>query len=95
MKEIILRRRFALLLVALALIAWPAAAAAQPSASPPQAVAAKSCSAGYKHAVIGGQHKCLRAGQFCTHSYDTQYRRYGYRCTKYYRNVSRYRLTYA
>jgi hypothetical protein len=89
------RRRIALLLTALALVAWPAAAApAQPWAGP-HAVAAKTCSAGYRHAVISGAEKCLRAGQFCAHASDKQYRRYGYRCIKYYANVSRYRLTYA
>jgi hypothetical protein len=58
-------------------------------------VEAKSCSSGYVHAVIGGRQKCLRAGEFCAHRYDRQYRRYGYRCTRYYRNVHRYRLTHA
>jgi hypothetical protein len=59
------------------------------------AAPAKTCSAGFKHAVIGGVEKCLRAGEFCTHAYDSQYRRYGYRCIKYYANVHRYRLTHA
>jgi hypothetical protein len=57
------------------------------------AAPAKTCSAGYRHAVIGGAEKCLRAGEFCAHAYDSQYRRYGYRCIKYYANVQRYRLT--
>jgi hypothetical protein len=43
---------------------------------------AKPCSAGWKHAVIGGSHKCLRRGQFCARSRDREYRRYGYRCYK-------------
>jgi hypothetical protein len=59
------------------------------------AAEAKTCSAGYTHAVVGGQEKCLRAGEFCTHAYDSQYRRYGYRCITYYVNVHRYRLTHA
>lgn len=41
---------------------------------------AKSCSSGYRHAVIGGAHKCLRRGQFCAVRYDRQYHRYGYHC---------------
>lgn len=57
--------------------------------------AAASCSAGYTSAYINGAHKCLRAGEFCTHSADSQYRRYGYRCIRYYSNVHRYRLTHA
>jgi hypothetical protein len=44
---------------------------------------------------INGQIKCLRAGEFCTHSADRQYRRYGFRCIRYYANVGRYRLTHA
>jgi hypothetical protein len=54
-----------------------------PAAMPaPVAVQAKSCSAGYTHAVINGAHKCLRRGQFCSHSADRQYRHYGYRCIR-------------
>jgi hypothetical protein len=45
------------------------------------------------HAVIGGVQKCLRRGEFCAHRYDRQYRRYGFRCIRYYANVGRYRLT--
>ena len=73
----------------------PAVAAPVHSPRPAQAVAAKSCSGGYTRGVINGKVKCLRAGEFCTHSADRQYRHYGYRCTRYYRNVHRYRLTHA
>jgi hypothetical protein len=72
----------------------PAVAAPAPAPGHVQAIAAKSCS-GYVRAVINGQVKCLRAGEFCTHSADRQYRHYGFRCTRYYRNVHRYRLTHA
>jgi hypothetical protein len=54
---------------------------------------AKSCSSGWTHAVIGGEHKCLRAGQFCRHELDRQYHRYGYHCHKYDSSIDRYRLT--
>jgi hypothetical protein len=67
---------------------------AQPLTHAPAAVL-RSCSSGFRHAVIGGHEKCLRAGEFCTHAYDSQYRRYGYRCIRYYANVQRYRLTHA
>jgi hypothetical protein len=83
------------------LLATVLAAATAATASPAQAVAAapgaalKTCSSGFTHAVIAGAEKCLHAGEFCTHAYDSQYRRYGYRCTKYYANVHRYRLTHA
>ena len=77
-----MRRRLAVLLAASALVAWPVAQAparpAQPAAI--QAVVAKPCSAGYKHAVIGGAHKCLRRGQFCARRYDSKYHRYGFHC---------------
>jgi hypothetical protein len=68
--------------------------AAAPVHAAPAAVARTSCSAGYVPGTIGGQAKCLRAGEFCTHALDAQYRRYGFRCTTYYANVHRYRLTH-
>jgi hypothetical protein len=83
------------------LAATVAAAAVAATGSPAQplvyapSATAKTCSSGFTHAVIGGAEKCLRAGEFCTHAYDSQYRRYGYRCIKYYANVRRYRLTHA
>jgi hypothetical protein len=55
----------------------PAGATNQPSA-----VMAKTCIAGYVHAVIGGEQKCLRDGEFCAHRYARQYQRYGFSCTK-------------
>jgi hypothetical protein len=67
---------------ALAAASLAAAAPATAPAHAPVATVAKSCSSGWKHAVIGGAHKCLRRGQFCAHRYDRQYRRYGYRCRK-------------
>jgi hypothetical protein len=85
---------------AIAVPSFPTAVSAQP-ASGLTAVAATSCSGGYKSAKINGVHKCLRAGEFCTHAYDHRtptpypYSRYGYRCIKFYSNVDRYRLTYA
>ncbi len=82
-------------LAATALAAASAATSspAQPLAQAPAAVL-RTCSSGFTHAVIGGREKCLRAGEFCTHAYDSQYRRYGYRCIRYYANVQRYRLTH-
>ncbi len=76
-----MKRTFTGLLAALALAA-PIAAPATAPASAPIAVAAKSCSAGYTHAVISGAEKCLRRGQYCAHASDRQYRRYGLRCIK-------------
>jgi hypothetical protein len=54
-----------------------------PAAKPgPVAVQAKTCSAGFTHAVINGSQKCLRRGEFCAHRADRQYRRYGFRCVR-------------
>jgi hypothetical protein len=91
------RRRRISVALATFVVAFAAgtASSAAPSLHAAPAVAAKTCSTGFKHAVIGGQEKCLRAGEFCAHRYDSQYRRYGYRCIRYDRRVQRYRLTHA
>jgi hypothetical protein len=82
--------------IALAVVAGVAALAATAPARPAAPLAAtKTCRVGYTHAVIAGTQKCLHAGEFCTHRYDLQYRRYGFRCIRYYANVGRYRLTRA
>ena len=46
----------------------------------PGVAVAKTCSAGYKHAVINSAHKCLRKGQFCAKGSDRTYHRYGFHC---------------
>jgi hypothetical protein len=95
-KGSILRNRLALLLVAGAAAFGAAAVApASQAAGVTLAAPAKTCSSSYTHAVIGGVQKCLRAGEFCTHAFDSQYRGYGFRCIRYYANVGRYRLTHA
>ena len=86
-----MRNRF--LVVVATLVAAVAAGTAAPTAPASPTIATKTCSAGYTHAVIGGVQKCLRRGEFCAHRYDRQYRRYGFRCIRYYANVDRYRLT--
>jgi hypothetical protein len=86
-------RRWLALVAVIASLGGGAATAAPAAGAP--AIVGKTCSAGYVHAVIGGSEKCLRAGEFCTHRYDSQYRHYGYRCIRYYANVQRYRLTHA
>ena len=49
---------------------------------PPFASVAKSCSAGYVHGVIVGKEKCLRRGEYCTHTRAAEhdYRRYHFSC---------------
>jgi hypothetical protein len=46
----------------------------------PAGAAAKSCSAAYTHAVIGGAQKCLHAGEYCAVRLKRQYPRYGFAC---------------
>jgi hypothetical protein len=41
---------------------------------------AKTCSAGFTHATIGGEQKCLHAGEYCSHAEARQYRRYHFKC---------------
>ena len=82
-------RKLVAVLAAASLIgAAPAASSALGAPAKGSAVvsAAKPCGSGYKHAVIGGQHKCLRRGQYCARSRDRKYHRYGYHCHKADRN---------
>jgi len=81
-----LRTGTAGLLAALALVAAiPAPSVEAGPVSGPPAIAAKSCGAGYTHAVMPDRaHKCLRAGQFCSHrpGWQTTYHRYGFHCKR-------------
>ena len=89
-----MRRHLVALAATLALVgAAPiAASTAADGTVAPVAVVAKSCSSGYTHAIINGAHKCLRRGQYCSHSADRQYHRYGFHCHKRDRNGD-YHLT--
>jgi hypothetical protein len=79
-------RRLAALLATAALAGAAPALATPVAASAAGSAMAHTCASGYKHAVIGGQHKCLRRGQYCARRYDGQYHRYGYHCHKPDRN---------
>jgi len=46
----------------------------------PSVANAKTCSAGYTHAIIGGAQKCLRRGEYCAVADKRQYPKYGYVC---------------
>jgi hypothetical protein len=48
-----------------------------------------SCSAGYVAGTIGGQPKCLQNGQQCQDGNASDYKKYGFTCTK---NNGRYEL---
>ena len=61
--------------VVLAVGGYAASASSQPFAG-----AHALCSAGYVDAIIGGEHKCLRAGEFCSPSHESDYERYGFTC---------------
>jgi hypothetical protein len=73
-------RNLRALAVALALASAPATLAQATPSRAPVAAAAKTCGAGYTHAVVGGAQKCLRRGEFCSSRYRRQYVRYGYHC---------------
>jgi hypothetical protein len=45
-----------------------------------QAPAQISCSSGYVEAIIGGESKCLHAGEFCAADSESDYERYGFSC---------------
>jgi hypothetical protein len=74
-----MRRMLVTALVSLTLVGAGAAPAVS-NGHVQLAASAKTCSSGYTHAVIGGQHKCLRRGQFCARSRDREYHRYSYHC---------------
>jgi len=82
-----MRRKLTAALAAFTL-AGAAGGASVPPVVTPDVALAKPCSAGYKHAVINGSHKCLRRGQYCARAYDRKaprqwpYIHYGYRCIK-------------
>jgi hypothetical protein len=61
---------------ALAALVFPAAGSAAP-------VARVACSRDTP-AMIGGQHKCLGAGEYCATRYERQYERYGFVCSTRY-----------
>jgi hypothetical protein len=85
-----IRRNAATVCVALGL-ALGGGSSALATSSPPASVA-KTCRGSYVHAVIGGEQKCLRRGEFCAHAYQRQYQRYGFHCTHTDAN-GRYHLT--
>jgi hypothetical protein len=38
------------------------------------------CSPGFVDAVVGGEHKCLHAGEFCSARHEPDYERHGFTC---------------
>jgi hypothetical protein len=74
----------------IAVVAAVAALGAGPAAVP--RAFANPAHASCKSAVIGGKHKCIARGQYCSRSHQSDYRRYGYSCSRRDRN-GRYHLT--
>jgi hypothetical protein len=74
--------RFAAVLAAgiAALLAPVAASGSVPANVRPAAPAA--CTADSKSAVIGGVHKCLRAGLACAPGHESEYNAYGFTCVR-------------
>lgn len=60
---------------AVAVIAFPAAANAGPTAQ-----TAKTCSSSSVRAIVHDDVECLRAGEYCSLTYQSTYRRYGFVC---------------
>jgi hypothetical protein len=80
-----MRKLVAVLAVSLALAGQAVGAGARTvgqSGRGQVAVSAKTCPAGFTHAVIGGHQKCLHAGEYCSHAKARQYRRYHFVCER-------------
>lgn len=71
-------KRMLLTAVAALTIAMPSGATAH------SATASKVCHRGVP-AQIGGQSKCLQAGEYCATRYERQYKRHGFECSTRYR----------
>jgi hypothetical protein len=56
-----------------ALLALPGPVGARPALGP-------DCRSGYVDAVVGGVHKCLHAGEFCSPAHEADYERHGFSC---------------
>lgn len=77
------RTGLALTIAALALSINAGAPAASPIGIP-------TADAACQTATIGGKRKCIARGQFCAVRYQSDYRRYGFRCAN--DGKGRYRL---
>jgi hypothetical protein len=80
-----MRNFVAVAVVTLAFAGQAGGAGADPGAPAqraPDAVVAKTCPAAFTHAVIGGEQKCLHAGEYCSHAEARQYRRYHFVCVR-------------
>ena len=74
-----------------AVVAGLAISGGVPIVAPP-AVATPTAHGSCTSATISGQPKCLARGQYCSRSRKSQYKKYGYSCSKRDKN-GRYHLT--
>ena len=75
-----MKKQLVLLCATAAVAIGPGAATPAPQGAAQPSAATKRCKPGFRHAVIAGKHKCLRAGQRCTRRLDRRYHRYGFHC---------------
>lgn len=77
-----MKRALVIVAAATALLAAGIAASPSSGAQPSRQAAPLhlTCSSGYVPAIIGGESKCLRAGEFCSASEEADYERYGFSC---------------
>jgi len=59
------------------------------SGGSPSSASSGNCATGYVAGTVGGQSKCLQNGQQCQEQNASDYRKYGFTCTK---NNGRYEL---
>ena len=75
-----MKRRLVLVLATLALgLGGAGAAQATHQQASPVSIE-RTCGRGYVHAIINHKEKCLRKGEFCSHRYERDYRKYGFTC---------------
>jgi hypothetical protein len=79
-----MKGRITALVVTAALALGGGAVATMPAGAASQPQAHAACS----YAKIGGQRRCIAAGQYCARSHQRDYLRYGYSCSKRDRNGS-------
>lgn len=63
-----------------AALVFAAGVLASPSGARQAKPVAAMCSSGYIDGVIGGERKCLHAGEYCAAASESDYERYGFSC---------------
>jgi hypothetical protein len=68
--------------VALAAVGSLAGCGSKSSHASGSSSSSSSCAAGFTSGKIDGQNKCLQPGQQCQQAEASQYKKYGFSCTK-------------